>query len=63
MPVTIAPAIGTHVQLRRSGYSPGCAEQATVLEVLTRGKQTVLRVRWSDGRDSFIPASVLARSS
>jgi hypothetical protein len=49
------PRVGDSVQLIRSGHAPGSCEQATVIAVYGKQPRTVLRVRWAEGRESFVP--------
>jgi hypothetical protein len=49
------PRVGDSVQLTRSGHAPGSCERATVLAVYGKQPRTVLRVRWAEGRESFVP--------
>ena len=54
------PRVGDGVSLVRSGHAPRLLERATVVGVY--GKGTVLRVRWCDGRETFIPRQVVQES-
>lgn len=59
MPSQIQPHVGQRVQLTRSGHSHHASENATVVAVYGQGHRTVLRVRWCEGRETFVPASAL----
>jgi hypothetical protein len=52
------PHVGDAVQLTRSGHSAGSAERGTVVAVLGRPGTEVLRIRWSEHLETFVPAHV-----
>ena len=52
------PHVGDGVRLTRSGHSAGSAERGTIVAVLGRSETTVLRVRWSDHLETFVPAHI-----
>jgi len=52
------PHVGDEVRLTRSGHSAGSAERGTIVAVLGGSGMQVLRVRWSDHLETFVPAHV-----
>jgi hypothetical protein len=59
MPTQTQPQVGDGVRLTRSGHSPHSPECAIVVAVFVQGQRTVLRVRWCDGRETFVPANAV----
>lgn len=47
--------VGDRVALPRSGHSCSSAELGTVVALL----ETVVRVRWPDGRETFVPRTLV----
>ena len=62
MPTQTQPRSGDGVLLTRSGHSPRSPERAIVLAVFGEGSKAVLRVRWCDGRETFVPVNAVATS-
>jgi len=58
MPSHTLPHVGEAIRLTRSGHSAGSAERGIVLAVLGRPGTEVLRVRWSEHLETFVPATV-----
>jgi hypothetical protein len=58
MPSRTLPHVGDAVRLTRSGHSAGCAERGTIVAVLGRPGTEVLRVRWSEHLETFVPAGI-----
>lgn len=54
-----AVSLGQAVSLIRSGHSPRSPERGIVVDVLGAGHRAVLRVRWCEGRETFVPVSVV----
>jgi hypothetical protein len=52
------PHVGDAVRLTRSGHSAGCGERGTVVAVLGKPGTEVLRVKWSEHLETFVPAHV-----
>jgi len=52
------PHVGDEVRLTRSGHSAGSAERGTIVAVLGGPGTQILRVRWSDYLETFVPAHV-----
>ena len=50
--------VGDGVMLTRSGHSAGSVERGTIVAVVGRSGTEVLRVRWSDHLETFVPAHV-----
>jgi len=59
MPRQRRPQVGDGVLLTRSGHSPRSLECAVVVAVLGEGPRTVLRVRWCEGRETFVPVNAV----
>jgi len=45
--------VGELVEMRRSGHSAG--EAAMVVALHGPAEKVILRLRWPDGRDTFVP--------
>ena len=58
MPSRTPPHVGDAVRLTRSGHSAGSAERGTIVAVLGRPGTEVLRVKWSECLETFVPAHV-----
>ena len=52
------PHVGDAVRLTRSGHSAGSAERGTIVAVLGRPGAQVLRIRWTEHLETFVPADV-----
>jgi len=59
MPTQSQPQVGDGVLLTRSGHSPRSPECAIVVAVFGQGIQAVLRVRWCEGHETFVPANAV----
>jgi hypothetical protein len=55
------PRVGDIVRLIRSGHAPGSPERATVVAIHGSGTRKVLRVRWCEGHDTFVPLDIARR--
>jgi len=52
---TLDPHVGDVLRLVRSGHVAGSGEPAVVVAVHAGEKAFVVRVRWHDGRETFVP--------
>jgi hypothetical protein len=57
------PHVGDAVRLTRSGHSAGTAESGTVVAVLGAPGTEVLRIRWSEHLETFVPAHLVSPSA
>jgi hypothetical protein len=53
------PSVGQAVRMARSGHSRGSPEGATVVAVHRSTEGVIVQVRWSDGRETFVPSGAL----
>jgi len=58
MPSQTLLHVGDAVRLTRSGHSAGCGERGTIVAVLGNPGTEVLRVKWSEHLETFVPAHV-----
>jgi hypothetical protein len=58
MPSQTQPHVGGAVRLTRSGHSAGSGELGTIVAVLGKPGTEVLRVKWSEHLETFVPAHV-----
>jgi hypothetical protein len=58
MPSHTLPHVGDAIRLTRSGHSAGSTECGTVVAVFGKPGTEVLRVRWSEHLETFVPVSV-----
>jgi hypothetical protein len=58
MPSQTQPHVGDAIRLTRSGHSAGCGERGTIVAVLGKPGTEVLRIKWSDHLETFVPAHV-----
>lgn len=59
MPTETQLHVGDAVLLTRSGHAFRSTERATVIAAHGNAAHTVLRVRWCDGRETFVPLSAI----
>jgi hypothetical protein len=52
--------VGDAVRLTRSGHSAGAEELGTIVAVLGRPGTEMLKVRWSEHLETFVPAHVIS---
>jgi hypothetical protein len=50
------PHVGDAIRLTRSGHSAGSGELGTIVAVLGRPGTEVLRVKWTEHLETFVPA-------
>jgi hypothetical protein len=53
------PHVGEAVRLTRSGHSAGAGEWGTIVAILGRPGTQVLRVRWTEHVETFVPADLV----
>jgi len=58
MPSQTQPHVGDAIRLTRSGHSAGCGERGTIVAVLGKPGTEVLRVKWSEHLETFVPLHV-----
>jgi hypothetical protein len=58
MPSRTLPHVGDAIRLTRSGHSAGSTERGTVVAVLGRPGTEIVRVRWSEHLETFVPVGV-----
>jgi hypothetical protein len=55
----LEPHVGDRVRLTRSGHSAGAAEGGTVVAILGRPGTQMLRIRWTENLETFVPADLV----
>jgi len=58
LPSRTLPHVGDAVRLTRSGHSAGCGERGTIVAVLGKPGTEILRVKWSECLETFVPVGV-----
>ena len=58
MPSHTQPHVGDAIRLTRSGHSAGCGERGTIVAVLGKPGTEVLRIKWSEHLETFVPMHV-----